>query len=204
MVCHSSLLRKFHLQGVHEMWCTIRDWYDGASSQVKWKGALSDSCNLSQGVHQGRVTSTELYKCYVDPLLYCLEDKKYGARIGHYYVGAPTCADDTLLASHYVTEMQVIRSSSILSERKILSSSTKKCCHSSEIQAAFLLLEWICPRWSLNGEPVQFSSWQWERNGKHLGLERNNHSSNKAVIQDRILTGRRTTYMLSWELDYIG
>ena len=54
----------------------------------------------------GRVTSTELYKCSIDPLLHGLEEKKYCSRIGHLYVGAPICADDVLLASSNMTGPQ--------------------------------------------------------------------------------------------------
>jgi hypothetical protein len=60
----SSLLRKLHLQEVQpEIWSLLKHWYDGATSQVKWKNKLSDPFELFQGVHQGRATSTELYKC---------------------------------------------------------------------------------------------------------------------------------------------
>ena len=45
--------------------------------------------------------------------------------------------------------------------------------------------------WSLNDEKVQVVD-----SGKHLGVERNIQSTNKDVIQERTMIGRRTTYAL--------
>ena len=193
VVCHSSLLRKLHLQQIDkEIWCIIKDWYDGATSQVKWKGTLSEPFDLYQGVHQGRVTSTELYKCYIDPLLHRLEEKKYGSRIGHLYVGAPTCADDVLLASNNMTELQ-----HMLDEACIYSQKERYILHPQKsavipVKSKHPLSFWrdLAP-WSLNDEKVQVVD-----SGKHLGVERNIQSTNKDVIQERTMIGRRTTYAL--------
>ncbi|XP_072050035.1 uncharacterized protein [Amphiura filiformis] len=168
----------------------------GASSQVKWKGNLSDPFELFQGVHQGRVTSTELYKCYVDPLLHRLEEKRYGTRIGPYYVGAPTCADDILLASNSMTELQDMLDEAVLysqKERYILHPQ-KSVIIPVKSKLPFSFWSDFAP-WCMNDEVVEVAE-----SSKHLGVERNNHSSNKAVIQDRTLTGD-APLMLSWELD---
>ena len=193
VVCHASLLRKLHLQQIDkDIWCIIKDWYDGATSQVKWKGVLSEPFDLYQGVHQGRVTSTELYKCYIDPLLHRLEEKKYGTRIGHLYVGAPTCADDVLLGSNNMIELQ-----DMLDEACIYSQKERYILHPQKsavilVRSKHPLSFWkdISP-WSLNDEEVQVVD-----SGKHLGVERNNQSTNKVVIQERTMIGRRTTYAL--------
>ena len=153
---------------------------------------MSEPFDLYQGVHQGRVTSTELYKCYIDPLLHRLEEKKYGSRIGHLYVGAPTCADDVLMTPNNMTELQ-----HMLDEVCIYSQKERYILHPQKsavipVKSKHPLSFWrdLAP-WSLNDEKVQVVD-----SGKHLGVERNIQSTNKDVIQERTMIGRRTTYAL--------
>jgi hypothetical protein len=46
----------------------------GAETAVKWKGTTMDPFAVSQGVRQGGVLSTDLYKLYINPLLDQIED----------------------------------------------------------------------------------------------------------------------------------
>lgn len=193
VVSHVSLLRRLHLLDIPpEFWTIIQHLYDDARCQVKSRGSLSEPFTLHQGVHQGRVTSTDLYKCYIDPILHRLEEKKLGARIGPYYVGAPTCADDLVLATHDPLQLQ-----EMLNEVVIFSNRERYALHP---QKSMVLP--ICKKsqinywhefspWTMNGTAVQVSNLV-----QHLGIERRSIASNKESVNTRIQVGRRATYAL--------
>jgi hypothetical protein len=45
-----------------EFWNLIYEMHDGLSATVKWQGQKSGSFSVEQGVRQGGVLSTHLYK----------------------------------------------------------------------------------------------------------------------------------------------
>ena len=82
VVNHTSLLRKvYHLgiEGTH--WNLINSLHTNARTIVKWDGCLSEQFEIQQGVRQGGVLSTDLYKVYKNPLLDRLEkiDQRYSS-----------------------------------------------------------------------------------------------------------------------------
>ena len=67
VVGHTSLYRKLFLLGVRgKLWLLTYHLSQGA---VKWKGTTMEPFAVSQGVRQGGVLSTDLYKLYINPLL---------------------------------------------------------------------------------------------------------------------------------------
>ena len=138
------------------------------------------------------MTSTELYKCYIDPLLHGLEEKKYCSGIGHLYVGAPTCADDVLLASNNMTEPQHMFDEACIYSQKesYILHQQKSAVIPVKSKHPLSFRRDLAP-WSLNDEKVQVVD-----SGKQFGVERNNQPANKADIQQRTMIGRRTTYAL--------
>ncbi len=65
VVNHASLLRKLQNLDVQPaFWTIIKNLYDGSICQVKSRGSLSEAFTLHQGVHQGRITSTDLYRSH--------------------------------------------------------------------------------------------------------------------------------------------
>ena len=60
------------------------DLYQDITSKSKWFGGLSDSFPINQGVRQGGILSTDLYKVYIDPLMNVLKSKRLGLKIGTY------------------------------------------------------------------------------------------------------------------------
>ena len=193
VVDHASLLRRlYHLDIQPVIWSILKHLYDGSQCQVKSRAGLSDPFTLHQGVHQGRVTSTDLYKCYIDPILHRLEENKLGARIGPYYVGAPTCANDIVLAVHNPNQLQ-----EMLSELVIFSERERYKLHSQKSMVLPLCSKssnnyWKeCSPWSMNDSSIQVSN-----QIKHLGIVWNSTPSPKDTIDDRIQTGRRATYAL--------
>jgi len=94
VVNHKILLDKLYNLGMDlEFWNLIYEMYDGLSATVKWQGLKSGSFSVEQGVRQGGVLSTHLYKVYINELLLELE-RHLGISIGNTYTGCPTCADD--------------------------------------------------------------------------------------------------------------
>ena len=193
VVNHASLLRRlYHLDIQPVIWSILKHLYwFSVSSEIQRR--LSDPFTLHQGVHQGRVTSTDLYKCYIDPIFHRLEENKLGARIGPYYVGAPTCADDIDLAAHNPNQLQ-----EMLSELVIFSERERYKLHPQKSMVLPLCSKssnnyWKeCAPWSMNDSSIQVSN-----QIKHLGIVRNSTPSPRDTINDRIQTGRRATYALS-------
>ena len=108
-VWHEALLRQIYLDGVDgQLWKSYRDLYSDATSRVSWNGHLSDAFPILQGVRQDAVCSAELYKRFNNPLLNLLLSSGVGARIGHFAVPAPTCADDIALMATDLVELQTL------------------------------------------------------------------------------------------------
>ena len=109
VVNHDILRTRLHMKGIQgQAWTLIDDLHQGCSEKVKWKGDYSRYYNVAQGVRQGGVLSTILYKEYMDPLLKDLELASTGAHIGDIYCGTPTCADDVLLIAYDSSELQAM------------------------------------------------------------------------------------------------
>jgi hypothetical protein len=52
--------------------------YSGLTTRVKWKGELSNAYPVLQGVREGGILSTHLYKIFVQDLLLELEENTLG------------------------------------------------------------------------------------------------------------------------------
>ena len=86
VVWHESLLCKIYLDGIEGgLWLGIRSLYTGAHTAVSWAGKLTDTFSVLQGVRQGAVLSSDLYKRYNNPLLNMLTSSGLGGHIGTQY-----------------------------------------------------------------------------------------------------------------------
>ncbi|CAC5414819.1 unnamed protein product [Mytilus coruscus] len=100
VVNHQILLDKLYYLGVDiEYWDVIEDMYNGVTSTVKWQGDTSLSFSIDQGVRQGGILSSHLYKQYINELLSELETHNMGISIGNTCAGCPSCADDIDITS---------------------------------------------------------------------------------------------------------
>ena len=62
---HDSLLRKlFHVGVKGVSWSLIHSLHAEAEFVVKWNGAYSEVFKVNQGLRQGGILSTDLYKLY--------------------------------------------------------------------------------------------------------------------------------------------
>ncbi|CAC5412817.1 unnamed protein product [Mytilus coruscus] len=78
------------------------------SSKIKWKGEISDKFPIQQGVREGGVLSTHIFKVYINNVLNELMKSRVEMKIGNIYTGTPTCADDIALLSDYIEELQIM------------------------------------------------------------------------------------------------
>lgn len=109
VVHHTILLEKLSDKGIQkDIWLIIKDLYTDISSKVKWLGDCSQDFPINQGVRQGGILSTHLYKVYIDPLLEILKSKRLGFRLGTVYIGSPTVADDVTFLTKLREELQLM------------------------------------------------------------------------------------------------
>ena len=96
----------FHIGIEGTEWSLIHSLHNGAESVVKWNGATSEYFRVQQGVRQGGILSTDLYKLYGNGSLERLIDRGIGAHIGEICCVVPTAADDMELAASDLTTLQ--------------------------------------------------------------------------------------------------
>ena len=98
VVDHNLLRLKLDSIGIKgKLWLLIDNLHLDINEVVEWKRHFSDGYTMKQGIRQGGILSTYLYKVYINSLLLMLERSGLGVSIGGLYLGAPTCADDVFL-----------------------------------------------------------------------------------------------------------
>ena len=66
-------MEKLAAKGVHkDVWLIVKNLYQELLSKVKWVGECSQIFPVLQGVRQGGILSTSLYKIFIDDLPYIL------------------------------------------------------------------------------------------------------------------------------------
>ena len=80
-------------------WSLIHSLHQEAESVVKWGGACSEAFKISQGVRQGGILSTDLYKLYGNDQLDRLDKPGLGCHVGEISCAAPACADDITIGT---------------------------------------------------------------------------------------------------------
>ena len=90
------------------LWLIVKDMYSVLTSRIKWAGGLSESYNICQGVRQGDILSTHLYKIFVEDLLLELEENSLGFQLGNIFIGTLTCADDVAFIENDKDNLQVM------------------------------------------------------------------------------------------------
>ncbi len=169
VVWHPGMLYSLHQLGVTgNLWRLYDDMYQGMTSQVKWGSEMSEPFVEGQGVRQGGIPSTELFKSKCNKLLTNLEESRQGYRIGLTSVAAPACADDIVLLSSTSLGLQTmlnIASTDASCERYQFSSTKSKVMilNSRRPNNAWRAGDW----WKLADNVIDPSNKE-----KHLGLIR--------------------------------
>ena len=190
VVHHKILLDKLSQTCIHkDIWIIIKNLYSGITSKVKWLGECSDGFPVMQGVKQGGILSTHLYKTYIDPLLKTLNSKRLGLYLGTVYIGVPTVADDLAYLSKYKDELQLM-----LSEADGYSGQNRFQIHPLKTQVVSLPSTQVNNndlKWTLGDNILTLAE-----NTVHLGLVRSGKKESELNIKDRISLARRTSYSL--------
>jgi hypothetical protein len=108
VVIHANLIRILFQIGISKQSILLlQNLYQNAKSYIKWNGQISEEFFIiEQGFCQVGALSADLYKVYINPLLYILSNSGLGGTIGNINCCAPTCADDVALISNNPLELQ--------------------------------------------------------------------------------------------------
>ncbi len=192
IVCHRGMLNTIANQGINgTLWNLYDSMYSGNSSAIKWKGSVSDTFIEGQGIRQGGLTSTELFKARSNPLLHRLEAHPSTYKIGTISTGAIMVADDLALIARSTQEMQTLLDEAEIDashERYIFSSSKTKTLDTSNHKRGKTD---ELPSLELNGERLGTSNME-----AHLGVKRTNTHKNTETVAARINSARGAAYAL--------
>ncbi|CAC5393734.1 unnamed protein product [Mytilus coruscus] len=170
------------------LWTIIKDFYSGLSSKVKWKGILSHSFGIKQGVTQGGVLSPFLYKMHVNDLLENLKSHNIGLKIGTTYVGCTTCADTSAFLSSDPAELRYLLA--IWHSKR-----DRVTLHPEKTKAVILNKSEKLDRsklsWTLDNTIIYPS-----KETTHLGIMRLELKENNLDIDARMSIASRTLYSL--------
>jgi len=108
----------------------LASWYTNSTGIVNWNGALSPSYHLSAGVRQGEVISPVIFANYVDGMISAIQFKGLGCHIGLKCMGIFMYADDLILVSGSVSDLQYMIDSCIeeLHNLDLLINAKKSSC----------------------------------------------------------------------------
>ena len=81
-------------------------WFDKIFIMVKWKSTCSYMVKLSAGIRQGGILSPYLFSVFVDSMLIKLKKSKLGCHISGQCLNAIMFADDVLLMSITLRDLQ--------------------------------------------------------------------------------------------------
>ena len=84
----------------------IIDWYGKTFSVVRWNECFSESCIVKSGIRQGGILSPTFFNIYRDVLLNALKSSEYGCHLGRTFVGCIAYADDLILLSASLCNLQ--------------------------------------------------------------------------------------------------
>ncbi len=189
VVSHPILMRKLFIDKVpRDTIALIKDLYTGARETVIWKGQLSKQYPIEQGVRQGGILSTHLYKVYIDGLLQLIKQSGYGLHIGTGHFGVSACADDVILLAESEDDAQ-----KLLDLAADYAAAHQYVLHPQKSNVLACLAD--------PPTDIKMGTENLPPTKKlvHLGLERNLEKPNAAMttcVQDRVKQGRRTAYSL--------
>ena len=84
------------------------NWYSNSFAAVSWNGILSDQFSVCAGIRQGGILSPVLFSVYLNSLIEKLQISGLGCHIGMLFMGALMYADDLVLLSASVHDLQLM------------------------------------------------------------------------------------------------
>ena len=98
----------FHIGVEGVTWKLIHSLHKKAQTVVRWCGRASEPFVIYQGVRQGGVFSTDLYKVNSNSLLDRMTSLCIGGMVGKVCCSFPACCDDVTVTSDEPEELQVL------------------------------------------------------------------------------------------------
>ena len=99
------------LMNEHVSFCvliTLVNWYGKLSGCVRWAGLLFQQFSMHSGVREGSFISPLLFSLYINDLIIVLRSQGYGCYLSDIFIGCLLFADDILLLSASVLQLQFI------------------------------------------------------------------------------------------------
>ena len=193
VVWHKSMLCTIHSLGITgDLWKVYNDMYKQLTSQVKCNGVLSPVLEETQGVRQGGIPSTELFKARGDGLLQTLSRSRLGFEVGTIDVSAPTCADDISLIGRDPVALQAMLNLAIhdAHRERYEFSATKSKVMVINSKTKSPLWESLS-LWEIDGRKLEVSDQE-----THLGIQRLNNGKATKSVEHNIQKARRASYAL--------
>ena len=101
----STLIKRGFPMSFTNMIC---NWYGKLVVKIRWNGQESSSLVVASGVRQGGILSPVLFNLYVDCILVTLRAKTLGCHLHNVFAGCLMYADDLLLVSASVIDLQIM------------------------------------------------------------------------------------------------
>ena len=179
----NSLLRKvYHLVIEGAQWNWITSLHTNAQTVIKWVGNFSKKFEIKQGVSQGGILSTDLYKIYENPLLDRLEKNDHGEKIDE--IGCATPADDVAVASSKPEPLQ-----SLVSTSEDYGSMER---YEFQLVKSFVLKVNLAENYE---DYVWLLTMPAVRESMHVGILQS-ASTQVTAVQENVTKARRTLYSL--------
>ena len=131
------------------------DWFSHNFITVKWWNVLSSSFQVNLGVRQGGAMSPVLFAIYVDDVLVKLNSSRLGCTVKGLTVNAFMYADDLIILSASVTDLQRLINLCVDSLTTIQLSLNAKKCFCMRIGKRFSV---DCNNVIIDNYPIQWSS----------------------------------------------
>ena len=163
--------------------------YTEQSAKVRWKGSMSDSFSISNGVKQGAVLSAILFCIYIDGLIKEIRRKREGCWVNGAFLGIIVYADDIALLSPSIDGLQNMVSTC---ERYAESHNLTFSTHENPAKSKTKCVAFLREKRTLRNLLLKGKALPWVDSVKHLGTTLTN-SNGCSLDQD--LLEKRARYV---------
>ena len=144
---------------------------------VDWEGNLMGPIDDSQGLEQGGINSSDLYKIYGRNQLTMAQASGLGIHLGDVHVAAIGQADDTVLVSNDIHDLSfLLRLSNIFCQRFLVNLSEDKTQLQAYTRSSITIDKDVNPI-KINGKQIPFSDL-----AEHVGVIRSVNGNSPAIM----------------------